>query len=280
MTPYQLGRIAHPTDLSTEGEIAYHHALRLAVATGANLDMVHVNRDAHVVTPELFPSPATTLDAWRMEAPEGPAKVQRIAAYGKEPVQPIVGYLSDYLPDLLVLATHRRQGLARWLRREVAQKIARNRRMPTLYVPVGDEGFVSPTTGHVNLHRVLVPVDWTPIGQPAVDTVLGWAESLDAWPLELSLFHVAEKQGEFPTVVTPEREGLDVLRMQRNGKVEDEIVRRADEIGADLVVMVTDGRHGFLDGLRGSTTEQVLRQLHCPLLVIPNPIPGGVQPEL
>ena len=37
----------------------------------------------------------------------------------------------------------------------------------------------------------------------------------------------------------------------------------------NLIVMCTDGRHGFLDALRGSHSERVLRRTPCPLLAIP-----------
>jgi len=47
------------------------------------------------------------------------------------------------------------------------------------------------------------------------------------------------------------------------------ISRYADEHAVDLVVMPTEGRHGFLDAMRGSTTEQVMRELKCPLLAVP-----------
>jgi nucleotide-binding universal stress UspA family protein len=33
--------------------------------------------------------------------------------------------------------------------------------------------------------------------------------------------------------------------------------------------MPTAGRHGFLDALRGSTTEQVLHRAPCALLALP-----------
>jgi nucleotide-binding universal stress UspA family protein len=33
--------------------------------------------------------------------------------------------------------------------------------------------------------------------------------------------------------------------------------------------MVTEGSHGFLDALRGSTTQQIIRQAPCPVLAIP-----------
>jgi nucleotide-binding universal stress UspA family protein len=33
--------------------------------------------------------------------------------------------------------------------------------------------------------------------------------------------------------------------------------------------MATAGRDGFLDALRGSTTEQVVREAPCPVLALP-----------
>jgi nucleotide-binding universal stress UspA family protein len=33
--------------------------------------------------------------------------------------------------------------------------------------------------------------------------------------------------------------------------------------------MATDGRSGFLEALRGSHTERVLRAANCPLLALP-----------
>ena len=49
----------------------------------------------------------------------------------------------------------------------------------------------------------------------------------------------------------------------------DTILTVARERAADLIVMTTAGRHGFLDALRGSTTERVLRGGAIPLLAIP-----------
>jgi len=37
---------------------------------------------------------------------------------------------------------------------------------------------------------------------------------------------------------------------------------------ADLIVMSTTGHDGFLDALRGSTTERVVRGANCPVLAI------------
>ena len=37
----------------------------------------------------------------------------------------------------------------------------------------------------------------------------------------------------------------------------------------DLIAMATQGHMDFLDALRGSTTERVLRGVHCPVLAVP-----------
>jgi nucleotide-binding universal stress UspA family protein len=37
----------------------------------------------------------------------------------------------------------------------------------------------------------------------------------------------------------------------------------------DLIVMATQGHRDFLDALRGSITERVLRGAHCPVLAVP-----------
>ena len=37
----------------------------------------------------------------------------------------------------------------------------------------------------------------------------------------------------------------------------------------DLLVLATQGHQGFLDALRGSTTERVVRGARCPVLAIP-----------
>jgi nucleotide-binding universal stress UspA family protein len=58
-------------------------------------------------------------------------------------------------------------------------------------------------------------------------------------------------------------------RMRREGEPIAEILAATELLGADLIVMPTAGRAGVFEVLRGSTTEQVLRQAPCPLLAVP-----------
>jgi nucleotide-binding universal stress UspA family protein len=53
------------------------------------------------------------------------------------------------------------------------------------------------------------------------------------------------------------------------GVPSDVILQTARQIRADLITMTTDGSEGFLDGLRGSTSERVLRKAHCPMANLP-----------
>lgn len=55
----------------------------------------------------------------------------------------------------------------------------------------------------------------------------------------------------------------------------DEIVRRADEIGADVIVMGAHRRSFFIDALLGSTSEKVIRKSTVPVFVVQ--VPAGEQ---
>jgi nucleotide-binding universal stress UspA family protein len=58
--------------------------------------------------------------------------------------------------------------------------------------------------------------------------------------------------------------GVEVIE----GPVVETILRVARDHPVHMIAMPTAGHDGFLDMLRGSTTEQVLRQAPCPLLAI------------
>ena len=72
-----------------------------------------------------------------------------------------------------------------------------------------------------------------------------------------------------PELACPEVAGWRWNRMTKSGEVIEAIDQAARETDADLIVMTTDGRNGFLDALRGSHSERVLRESRCPVLAIP-----------
>lgn len=48
----------------------------------------------------------------------------------------------------------------------------------------------------------------------------------------------------------------------------DEIIRKADEMGASLIVLGTHGRTGLDHLIFGSTAERVVRSANCPVMTI------------
>ncbi len=55
----------------------------------------------------------------------------------------------------------------------------------------------------------------------------------------------------------------------REGKPQNEIPKVAGEVGADLIVIATDGRDNIADFVAGTITEHVINHSPCPVLVIP-----------
>jgi nucleotide-binding universal stress UspA family protein len=67
----------------------------------------------------------------------------------------------------------------------------------------------------------------------------------------------------------PERPYLEWELRIRPGEVAEEIVRAAEELDCELIVMTTDGDSGFSGALQGSVTQQVVRCAKRPVLVVP-----------
>lgn len=57
-----------------------------------------------------------------------------------------------------------------------------------------------------------------------------------------------------------------------------EILRAAQRIGADLIVLGTHGRTGLGRLLMGSVAEQVVRRAQCPVVTVKGPPIEGVKP--
>lgn len=66
-------------------------------------------------------------------------------------------------------------------------------------------------------------------------------------------------------------------RTLTEGNIVDEIFNAVKEWRADLMVLPTQGYRDFLNTLRGSMTERVLRGAHCPVLAIPHVLPQRIE---
>jgi nucleotide-binding universal stress UspA family protein len=167
--------------------------------------------------------------------------------------------------DLIVLATHGRDGIAHWLHGSIAEELSRSARLPTLFVPPTARSFVEQATGESHLSRVLVPVDHSPPSAEALGTIREFVKPMNEQEATIELLHVG---GSGP-VIQSVADGTTVPVTLRTGDVVNTILKAAEEQQADLIAMPTAGHQGFLDAVRGSTSERVLRQAPCPVLAIP-----------
>jgi nucleotide-binding universal stress UspA family protein len=277
----QLGRnfvIFHPSDFSAASEVAFGHALKIAMQAKAKLDIMHV--ETHL-SPEKsywqdFPAVRATLSRWgvlpegvgRDEVAKAGVRIRKTLHSGADPVETMLRHFRKLPPDLIVLATHQREGLERWLHKAVAEPLARRSGAMTLFVPQDGRGFVSISDGTVALKKILIPFDHNPHAQTALSKASLLARGLDCGMGEFRLIHVGQRETA-PVIAPPHSPGWSHDTLIRQGDVIDEIVKTEREWHPDLMVLATQGHLDFLDALRGSTTERVLRSVHCPVLAVP-----------
>ena len=138
------------------------------------------------------------------------------------------------------------------------------------------------------LNRILVPTDFSDCSRKALQYALPFAKAFDA---TLTLLHVVE-----PFVPVPEMTGIDTTLIERQlreggerqlsklrheagasavvetilrvGRAETEILRAAQELESDLILLATHGRTGLAHVFLGSTAENIVRRATCPVLVV------------
>lgn len=142
------------------------------------------------------------------------------------------------------------------------------------------------------IKRILVPIDFSYCARHALDYALSFARRFEA---DIDLLHVYEPPfdlGDMPVQIAngPPQPIGEYIRAQVDqnlqallascpddvkvtshlitGQVEHEVVRIAEQVGADLIIMGTHGRTGLSRFFLGSVAERVLRHASCPVLTV------------
>jgi len=270
-----IERVLHPTDFSEGSKVAFYHALKAALLAKSKLTLLNVSPDASARWSD-FPGVRETLERWGLIPPGSPKSavidlgidVRKEITKKSDPVDAVVSYVEQHPAEMIVLATSQKKGVARWLTGSVAEPIARKATEMTLFLAAESRGFVSAEDGSVSLQNILVPIASSPSPQPAIEAAVRLVKGLQRDHGTFTLLHVGDT-GSMPILNTPEVPGWDWNKDVRSGDVIQTIIDAANDTKADLIVMVTEGRNGFLDGLRGSHSERVLRQAGVPLLTVP-----------
>jgi nucleotide-binding universal stress UspA family protein len=229
----------------------------------------------------------------------------------------VVGYAADEIlryaeekeVDLIMMATHGRSGIGRWVMGSVADKILRSAALPVLLVRAGMpkdvtyEAWSSPT--------LLVALD----GSEVAELVLPHAEALasprDGGAAEVVLIEVCEPL-VLPPVTTPETSvnwgaaaeefmvkskksaeaylsrvqrgltdiGLKVSLAVVEGDPATEIIDYASKRKVNLIVMATHGRSGLGRWAYGSVAQKVLHGASSPILLVRPPASPSITPKI
>src|SRR5581483_7617983 len=175
--------------------------------------------------------------------------------------------------DLIVMSTHGRSGIGRWLYGSVADRVLQRTRVPVLLVPPSCER-TCPAAGAL---RVLVPLD----GSELAERALVYARAVAGTAGEILLYQVlppsvpiddGDLLDPYWTEVFAEARA-DVLRYLEGVAVElgaaaQRIAEYARREKVDLVVLSSHGRAGVARWLLGSVAEELLREAPTPLLLV------------
>lgn len=138
-----MRRILVPIDFSEHSEAALRYAGELATTYGADLDLLHVIEE--MAMPGVYGIVATPLDTGAVQARVREALAEQASdtgAPGRARTEVVVGhtaavvldYAEEHGVDLIVIATHGRTGLKRFLMGSVAEKVAREAPCPVFIV--------------------------------------------------------------------------------------------------------------------------------------------------
>ncbi len=278
MAPQTFNHVLFPTDFSARNEPAFAIAAKLALHLDCRLSIVHSEShredDDNVLAK--FPGVRETFRRWGLDAqgsetrPGGPGlglRINKVSLAGGEPVKALSDFVDHHSCDLMVMATEARAGLSRWLQGSVAGRVARRAVIPCLFVPDGAAPLVDPESGMLAPLRIVVPVAQDPSPKIAQAELVRLLNTLGDDPVMLDYLYVGS-QDNAPAIPKADLAGSGDL-VCKEGPLVETIVAHARAREASLIAMATQGRHGFIDALQGSTTEQVLREARIPLLAVP-----------
>jgi len=266
--------IIHPNDLTETSQTAFYHSLKLGLLAHSYITKLHITEKSArsgaekiSVRPVLAKWGLLPADASRGDVKKLNILLAKIAITGTRPVLEVAEYLRENPCDLLVMALHQRDG---WFQSSDAEKISQDANTATLFIPDGVKGFVDGANGNISMQRIVMPITGEPEHHAAVRRLARLIELVGLEGIKVDFLHVGT-QATLPAVTNdlPLQASVETVLKPNETNVVGEILAHCEAVKPDLLVMPTAGRNGFLDALRGSTTEQVLKKVACPVLAVP-----------
>jgi nucleotide-binding universal stress UspA family protein len=295
-----INQVICPVDLSDASATALRHAAAWARWYEAPLRVLHVAAPPEVVVSgtgqaaviPARPSHLVSADVDRFIAaalPDEPVPAMDLEV--GDPVDTIVEVSTRRPGSLLVMGTHGLSGLDRVLLGSVTERVSHRVACPLLVVPPRDTA--GPAAG-IKLERILCAVDFHPSSLAGLRYALSLAQE-SRCRLELVTVLERARFSEWSAIgrphVPPDDQGrramlLHALRERvpddarqwclvredvLTGSPADALLERADEVGAELIVLGTGDRYHLHALWLGSTAGRLMQSARCPVLIVPGP---------
>jgi nucleotide-binding universal stress UspA family protein len=181
-------------------------------------------------------------------------------------------------PDLLIISTHGRSGIARWRRGAVADKVIRGAQCPVLIVgpKAMERGQWLEAEAVPPFRHILVPLDGSDTAEAALPMAVKYAEQFASrlhlfqvmpyvplaagfWETSATLRDDVVASGEaYLSGVSARLAKPDIATAVSIGAPANEIDAYIEANEVDLVVMTSHGRGGFARAALGSVTDRVI----------------------
>ncbi len=293
-----------PLDGSQLAEAALPAAAYMAQALGARVTLVHVierrpPQEIHGERHLSAPGEAESYLAGVADRafPEGAHVEWHVHSNEvRDVARSLAQHVEELGPDLIVMCTHGRGGLRNWLLGSIAQQVIALGTTPVLLVQPEGSG-ESPV---FVCERLLVPLDGNPEHEQGLDVAVDLAHGCGA---DLHLMMVVHTLGTLPgeraatarllpgatsLLLDMSEEGAEQLLHQKVAQLRSSdlpttpmtvevsrgdpalaIVRTAQRVQADVVVLGTHGKAGLDAFWSGSVAPQVASRSRVPLLLVP-----------
>jgi len=286
-------KLLFPTDGSDGAAAVFDHVLDVADAHDAT---VHVLNVANTTRESVTQIQGQVVDALEQA---GARTVKEAAARASErgvptvtevlqgePYRTIVDYAETYDVDLVIMPTHGRRGLERFLLGSTTERVVRRSDVPVLTIRPDED-----VTVRYPYRTVLIPTDGSDPANAALGVGLDVASATSAAVHLLSVVDVTslgvDVRADIQSTALEEgaREILDAAAerateagvdpaataVEFGGSITREIRAYVADHDVDLVVVGTHGRTGFDRYVLGSVTEQLVRTASVPVLTVREP---------
>jgi nucleotide-binding universal stress UspA family protein len=286
----RIQRILCPVDFYPASERAVDYALALARNYEARLTLLHVVApilpSAYGVRVDL----KSLVEALKEESTRKLQQLSKKAEIATVPVEYVVrtGDIHEEIQkvvrsakiDFVVMRTHGRRGVERWVLGSVAEELLRSIRVPLLTIGKTLKRETAPPA----IRRILVTTDFSEGTSEAIAYAFSVAQQCQA---QISLLHVigeigadtSEKYREILTrrmgdqleklIPAEARVWCDAKTRVETGMPFKVILKVVAKESIDLLVMNVHGKRRVDRSLPDSTAERVVRAATCPVLIIP-----------